>query len=145
MKPIVKFPSDYPAPLNVVGEGITVLSTKAETSGYELFIQDGAEGSGPPPHSHGWDETFYVLEGNIEFGHGEEKVTGTPGTLVHIPAGNTHWFRFLKGGGKMLSITGKNGNASKLYTEFAAAIPTGEIDMVKLGQVADRNGVTFKA
>jgi quercetin dioxygenase-like cupin family protein len=66
-RPIIKFPEQQPAPLNIVGEGITILTSKSESSGYEIFIQEGPEGSGPPPHSHDWDESFYVIKGSIEF------------------------------------------------------------------------------
>ena len=107
MKPLVKLPENMPSPLNIVGEVVTILSSNSETSDYELFIQEGPEGSGPPPHSHDWDESFYVLEGSIEFGYNDEKLIAKQGTLVHLPAGNIHWFRFAAGGGKMLSITGQ--------------------------------------
>ena len=58
-------PDTAPAPLNVVGEKITVLASGAQTGSYEIFRQAGPEGSGPPPHSHPWDESFYVVKGDI--------------------------------------------------------------------------------
>ena len=144
MKPLVKFPENMPSPLKIVGEEITILSSNSETSDYELFIQEGPEGSGPPPHSHDWDESFYVLEGSIEFGYNDEKLIARQGTLVHLPAGNIHWFRFAAGGGKMLSITGQKSNASNLFTALAKEIPSGEPDIVKITSVAARNGVAIK-
>jgi hypothetical protein len=42
-------PATRPAPLNVVGEQITVLASGSQTGGYEIFRQAGPEGSGPPP------------------------------------------------------------------------------------------------
>ncbi len=143
MKPLVKLPENMPSPLNIVGEGITILSSNSETSDYELFIQEGPEGSGPLPHSHDWDESFYVLEGSIEFGYNDEKLIAKQGTLVHLPAGNIHWFRFAAGGGKMLSITGQKSNASNFFTALAKEIPSGEPDIDKITSVAARNGVTF--
>jgi hypothetical protein len=35
-----------------------------------FLLQEGPEASGPPPHSHPWDESFYVVKGKIEFGIG---------------------------------------------------------------------------
>ena len=61
-------PATMPAPLNVVGEQITVPAPGSRTGGYEIFRQAGPEGSGPPPHYHPWDESFYVVSGNIAFG-----------------------------------------------------------------------------
>ena len=65
--PFVVCPSDYPRSLNVVGEHITVLASGAATGGYEIFLQPGPEGSGPPPHHHPWDESFYVTGGEVAF------------------------------------------------------------------------------
>ena len=142
-RPIIKFPEQQPAPLNIVGEGITILTSKSESSGYEIFIQEGPEGSGPPPHSHDWDESFYVIKGSIEFGCDEEQVTATAGTFVHLPAGTVHWFRFNTGGGQMISMTNQKSNAATFFTELANAIPSGQPELDKLKLVADRNGVTF--
>jgi quercetin dioxygenase-like cupin family protein len=61
-------PKDWPRGLNVVGEQITVLVDGATTGSYEIFRQAGPEGSGPPAHSHPWDEAFYVIAGQIAFG-----------------------------------------------------------------------------
>ena len=92
-------PATRPAPLNVVGEQITVLAPGSRTGGYEIFRQAGPEGSGPPPHCHPWDESFYVVSGNIAFGVGDKDMIAEPGTLVHLPAGTMHWFRYGQGGG----------------------------------------------
>ena len=134
-------PEQYARPLNVVGEKITVLAAKAATGGYEIFLQEGPAGSGPPPHSHGWDEAFFVMGGEIEFGFDDKVMTARPGTLVHLPAGTTHWFRFGPDGGRMLSLTGA-GNASELFTGIDQAIPPNAPDLAKLIEVANRTGVT---
>jgi len=131
---------NYARPLNVVGEHITVLASSEVTSGYEIFEQTGPEGSGPPPHSHGWDESFYVLDGEIEFGFGDETMTARPGTLVHLPQGTVHWFRFGAGGGKMISFTGA-GNAAAFFTELDAHISPAEPDVDKLIAIGAKHGV----
>jgi quercetin dioxygenase-like cupin family protein len=80
-------PKDYARPLNVVGEHITVLASGKDTEGYEIFLQAGPEGSGPVPHTHPWDESFYVTNGEVDFSIGEDDtVTALHGTLVHVPA-----------------------------------------------------------
>jgi hypothetical protein len=55
--PFIVAPEDYEEALNIVGEQVTVLASGEATAGYEIFLQRGPEGSGPPPHSHPWDET----------------------------------------------------------------------------------------
>ncbi len=96
----------YSQSLNVVGEHITVLTPGKGTSHYEIFLQEGSEGNGPIPHTHPWDESFVVIRGEVDFTLEEcpAAVAGV-GSLVHIPAGTKHWFRFRRGGGSMISIT----------------------------------------
>jgi quercetin dioxygenase-like cupin family protein len=140
IKAFAVFPEDRARSLNVVGEQITVLASKGATHGYEIFLQEGPEGSGPPPHKHHWDESFYVVKGNIEFGVGDETMTAVAGTLVHLPAGTVHWFRF-GNGGQMISMTSEGSEASALFTDVDAEISVGSPDMKKLQKVIERNGV----
>ena len=126
--------------LNVVGEKITVLASGSRTGSYEIFLQEGPEGSGPPPHHHPWDEAFYVLEGKITFGIEEKTFVAEPGTLVHLPAGTTHWFRFAIGGGKMISMTSREG-ASRMFADIDREIAPGAPDVEKLVRVAGAYGL----
>jgi quercetin dioxygenase-like cupin family protein len=138
-QPFVIEPSDYPRSLNMVGERITVLASGAATGGYEIFLQEGPEGSGPPPHSHPWDESFYVTRGEVLFGvAGEEKVAG-PGTLVHLPGGTVHWFRFGKEGGQMISMTSREA-ASAMFEHIARDISPSAPDFARLVAIAGEHG-----
>ena len=59
VRPFITAPEDYVPALDIVGEHVTVLASGEATDGYEIFLQRGPEGSGPPPHSHPWDESFF--------------------------------------------------------------------------------------
>ena len=127
--------------LNIVGEKITVLASGAQTGSYEVFHQAGPEGSGPPPHNHPWDEAFYVIQGEIAFGIDDASLVARPGTLVHLPAGKTHWFRFGAGGGEMLSLTSREG-ASQMFVEFDREISPTSPDLGRLAEIGQRHGLT---
>jgi quercetin dioxygenase-like cupin family protein len=116
--PIVVTPAERPKALDLVGEDMTVLASAAQTGSYEIFLQVSREGSGPPPHHHPWDEAFYVLRGEVAFGANGHERTVTPGTLVHVPGGVTHWFEVGEGGAEMLSITSTRG-ASEFFTAIS--------------------------
>jgi quercetin dioxygenase-like cupin family protein len=139
-KPFIVAPEDYASALNIVGEYVTVLASGEKTQGYEIFLQRGPEGSGPPPHSHPWDESFYVTKGQIDFGIGTDAKTALPGTLVHLPAGTEHWFRFGKGGGEMISMTSRLG-ASRMFTDMAREIAPVNPDLEQLAEVGGRHGL----
>jgi quercetin dioxygenase-like cupin family protein len=139
-RPFIVAPKDYAPTLDIVGEHVTVLASGEATEGYEIFLQRGPEGSGPPPHSHRWDESFYVVRGEVDFGIGSESATAATGTLVHLPAGTEHWFRFGKGGGEMISMTSRLG-ASRMFTDMAREIAPVKPDLGKLAEVGARHGM----
>ncbi len=136
----VVMPGRTRRPLNVVGEKITVLASGEQTGGYEIFLQAGPEGSGPPPYNHPWDESFYVIKGEIAFGIDKSDMIAVPGRIVHLPAGATHWFRFGKGGCEMVSMTSREG-ASPLFTDIDRQISPEKPDLGKLIEIARQHGL----
>ena len=56
----------------------------------EVLVRPGTE---PPLHVHAReDETYLVLEGELTFQRGLERLTAGPGTTVHLPRGLQHGF-----------------------------------------------------
>ncbi len=140
-KPLVVKPSSYRAALNVIDTDVTVLAGTAETNGQEFTFQSGDEGKGPPPHSHDWDEAFFVLKGSINVVCGETEETCCPGTLVFVPAGTVHSFSYGPGGGEMIEVAGVGSGASQVFAELDAAVPPGPPDVEKIVGVMKKNGV----
>jgi quercetin dioxygenase-like cupin family protein len=54
----------------------------------EVVIPPGAKG--PPLHTHEFDESFYVLEGELTFRLGDELITAGPGELAFALGGVRH-------------------------------------------------------
>ena len=94
MRPFVLPPEQRERALNVLGTQVTVLASNTATQSYGITLQQGDEGTGPPPHRHDWDEAFFVLKGVIEFVCDGKAATCTPGTLVHVPRGTVHGFTY---------------------------------------------------
>jgi len=134
-------PEQRETALNVFGTQVTVLASNAATQSYGITLQQGDEGTGPPPHRHDWDESFFVLNGEIEYLCGGETYKCSPGTLVHIPRGTVHGFNYGKGGGQMLEITGEGATAAQMFNAVATEIPAGPLDVAKALEVLKRNGV----
>ena len=73
------------------GEGEGVKADRPELSLLEVTFDPG---SGVDPHLHKrHSDSFFVLEGEVEFHVGDEVVHGTPGTYVLAPPNVVHWFR----------------------------------------------------
>jgi quercetin dioxygenase-like cupin family protein len=140
VRPFIVAPENTADTLEIVGEHVTLPASGAATGGYEICLLRGPEGSGPPPHSHPWDESFYVGRGEPDFGIDADSKTASPGTLVHLPAGTVHWFRFGAGGGEMISITSRLG-ASAMFTDMAVEIAPVDPDLEKLAEVGGRHGL----
>ena len=121
-EPLIFTPNERPKTLDVIGENLTILASAGQTAGYELFYQDGQVGHGPRPHHHAWDEAFFVIKGQIDFGVGDKELTTPPGTLVHIASGSMHWFRFVEDG-EMLSITGPGSDAALFFPKSVRPPP----------------------
>jgi quercetin dioxygenase-like cupin family protein len=139
--PLVISAEKAPSPLKMVGEEIVVLASGEQTGSYEIFRQGGPEGSGPPPHSHPWDEAFYVLEGQVNFGVGDDQdLVAEAGAFVHVPGDTMHWFRFGSEGGAMISITSRAG-AAAFFAQVDAEISPIEPDLDALIGIATAHGL----
>lgn len=134
-------PSDRKPALNVLGTKVTVLASGTDIQDQQITVQSGDEGMGPPPHSHDWDESFYVTRGQIQFACGGENAMCAAGTFVHVPAGTVHGFSYGPGGGEMLEITGRRSHAVSMFTALDREIPPGPPDVAKAIQVLGKNGV----
>lgn len=80
--------------LGVAGDTYTVLLGGNETAGrfclIDMFVPPGG---GPPPHRHDFEETFTLLEGELEATFRGEKQRVRAGETIHIPANAPHQFR----------------------------------------------------
>jgi len=143
-QPFIVTPSDVAA-LDVLGVRITVLAANTATQGYEITLQEGDEGAGPPPHSHDWDESFYVLRGEVEINCAGKVATLGPGSLVHVPRGTVHGYRFGTGGGGMLEVSGHGGSATTMFKNVGKEFPRADGDIPRLLDLLLENGVRIAA
>jgi hypothetical protein len=77
--------------------------------------------------------------GSLACGVGDTDTLALPGTLVHVPGGSVHWFKFGKDGGVMMSMTSL-GNASKMFTDFDREGSWDNPDRAKLIALAAKHG-----
>ena len=78
----------------LMGDTYTVLLSGDDTDGrYCLIDMHIPPGGGPPPHRHDFEESFTLLEGEIEATFRGEKSTVRMGETLSIPANAPHSFR----------------------------------------------------
>jgi quercetin dioxygenase-like cupin family protein len=80
--------------VGVVGDTYTILLTGKDTAGrYCLIDMHVPPGGGPPPHRHDFEESFTVLEGEIETTFRGKRSTVRAGEAINIPANAPHQFQ----------------------------------------------------
>jgi len=79
--------------LGIVGDTYTILLSGDDTDGrYCLIDMHVPPGGGPPPHRHDFEESFTILEGEIETTFRGKKSVVRAGETVNIPANAPHSF-----------------------------------------------------
>ena len=79
--------------IGIVGDTYTILVSGKDTAGrfclIDMFVPPSG---GPPPHRHDFEETFSLLEGELEFTFRGNKQSLRAGESVNIPANAPHQF-----------------------------------------------------
>ena len=79
--------------LGIVGDTYTILLSGDDTDGrYCLIDMHVPPGGGPPPHRHDFEESFTILEGEIEATLRGKKSVVRAGETINIPANAPHSF-----------------------------------------------------
>lgn len=79
--------------IGVVGASYTILLTGKDTAGrFCLIDMHVPPGGGPPPHRHDFEETFSLLEGELDFVFRGAKQVVRSGETIHVPANAPHQF-----------------------------------------------------
>ena len=92
--PVVRKPAQGRT-IAVVGDVYRFLATGEDTGGrYAFWEAIVPPGGGPPPHVHSREEEgFYVLEGEVTFWVGDDRLVATAGTFANMPVGTPHAFK----------------------------------------------------
>lgn len=80
--------------IGLAGDTYTILLSGEDTAGrYCLIDMHVPPGGGPPPHRHDFEESFTVLEGEIEATFRGKRSTVRVGQTINIPANAPHRFQ----------------------------------------------------
>ena len=99
-------------------------------------------GGGPPPHRHDFEETFTVLEGELEATFRGTKVVVRAGETVNIPANAPHQFRNTSTKAVRLLCICSPAGQEEFFLEVGVPVPTRTTVPPKLDEAAQ---AAFKA
>ncbi len=141
----IDVPRDEGARLRVLADTVRVLASGAQTdAAYEVFELTGPEGSGPPPHSHPWDEGYYLLEGEVDVSVGALTRRARAGDFLLAPGGTVHSFRIVGGPARFLLLTSGAG-AGEFFRAMDREIGFPPPPFEDVCRVAMRQGLTLAA
>jgi quercetin dioxygenase-like cupin family protein len=101
-----------------------VLLRSEESGGEVSVIEIGAspERKGPSLHHHDFDETFYVLEGELTFRLRDELFNRKAGEVAFAPRGVPHTYANLSGAGARALIVCTPAGFERYFDRIAARI-----------------------
>ena len=138
----------------VVGDVYRFLATGEDTNGkYALWEAIVPPGGGPPPHVHSREEEgFYVLEGEITFTIGDQRLVAGAGTFANLPVGTPHSFKNEGSKPARMLISVAPAGLEQMFFEVGQPVPAGATtappptkeEVEKLLAVAPKYGVEIK-
>jgi quercetin dioxygenase-like cupin family protein len=111
--------------IGLVGDTYTVTVTGEDTAGRFCVIDMHIPpGGGPPPHRHDFEETFIVLDGEIEATFRGKKSVVRAGDTVNIPANAPHQFHNLSSNATRLICICSPAGQEKFFKEVGVKVAT---------------------
>jgi len=106
----------------------TIISGKQTGGTYAVIDMLVPPGGGPGPHEHPYiNETFFVLEGEVEFTSQDQKYTAKKGTHINIPFnGPVHMFKNKSGAVARLLCTVMPAGMEEMFEEIGKPVANGE-------------------
>lgn len=118
-------------------------TTASDTNGkYAMCEMIDHEGGGAPVHSHPWEETFYILAGEVEILLDDRREVFGAGAVVHIPANTIHAFQICSPIARVLVIIAP-GHAEAFYHEAGARL-TMPLDPIVLQELAAKYNLQLR-
>jgi quercetin dioxygenase-like cupin family protein len=111
--------------IGLVGDTYTLLLSGNDTNGrYCLIDMHIPPGGGPPPHRHDFEESFTVLEGEIEATFRGEKSIVHAGQTLSIPANAPHSFSNASGAAARLLCICAPAGQEEFFAQVGVSVPT---------------------
>lgn len=138
----------------VVGDVYRFMATSEDTNGkYAMWEAIVPPGGGPPPHVHSREEeSFYILEGEITFQIGGERVVAAAGMFANMPVGTPHSFKNESNQPAKMIISIAPAGLEEMFFEFGVPLPEGSTsalpptkdEIEKLLAIAQNYGIEIR-
>ena len=126
-----------------VGENIAIKTFGKDTHGkYSLMHWVSAPGMVAAPHTHEeYEETFYILDGELEFVLGTDSVRARAGDFVRVPPNVRHGYRNNSEQPTTMLVSFAPGGMEELFLKYRTDVGN-EIDLQSYLEEAARDHKT---
>lgn len=111
--------------IGIVGDTYTILLGGQDTNGrFTVIDMHVRPGGGPGRHRHDFEETFSVLEGEVEVDFRDKVLTARAGETLNIPANAPHRFRNVSNRSARLLCVCAPAGQEEFFIEVGTRVPT---------------------
>ena len=127
---------------NILGHPALLKVGSADTFGQlSLFTGEYRKNQSPPLHTHDFDETLYILEGEFIIQAAENRFNAITGDTIFIPRNLPHTYLTISETGKMLFMANPSGTLEQFFQKVSQF--KGEPTNEELTEVQQSTGVMF--
>jgi len=131
-------------PLHVLGTEVRFLCEGHSTNNvWSLMEVTLPQDAGPPPHSHDWDEAYFVCEGELQFTVGDQRFTATAGDFVYTPGAVVHGFRGASQRPARVLIFDAPAHAGNFFKRVDREVKELPRDLHKVLDIGEETGIRF--
>jgi quercetin dioxygenase-like cupin family protein len=130
--------------LNVLGMKISFLCNSEDTDNrYSSMLNTVPKELGAPPHSHPWDEAFYVVKGEVELQLDDQRHQLKSGDYALVPANHVHAFRGLSDEEGLMITFESPSHSHRFFQEINDTVTRLPEDLSKMPAIGQRHQVKF--
>lgn len=131
-------------PLHVLGTQVRFLCEAQDTgNAWSLMEVTVPQDAGPPPHTHQWDEAYFITQGEVRFDVGTRSFTAKAGDFVYTPAGAVHGFRGASQTPARLLIFDAPAHAGTFFKRVDREVNNLPADLPKVLRIGEDTGIHF--
>ncbi|MGI4869675.1 MAG: cupin domain-containing protein [Janthinobacterium lividum] len=144
LPPATVLPAAAGTPLTVLGDRLLLKLTSPDTAGRFTAVEQFNEpGTGIPLHRHTReDESFWVLEGQVEFVVGDTTTVVEPGGFVYAPRDIAHSFRAVSATPTRMLVHVWPAGLENMFGELSQ-LPAGPPDLGQVAAICAHYGIAF--
>ena len=131
-------------PLHVLGTEVRFLCEAQSTNNaWSLMEVTVPRDAGPPPHTHAWDEAYFITAGEVRFSVGEQSFAASAGDFVYTLGGMPHGFRGVSEQPARVLIFDAPAHAGNFFKRVSREVKDLPRDLPKVLDIGEATGIRF--